>query len=397
MNGDEVIEDSVVLVEGNRIKAIGRRGQVAIPQGAKTYDVTGKTILPGFVDAHYHGGFASDGVLPQQNWHSDASLAFGVTTVHDPSNDTDEVFTAAEQARAGLLRAPRIFSTGTILYGAAGDFKAEIDSLDDARAHLRRQKTAGAISVKSYQQPRREQRQQILAAAREVGIMVVPEGGSLFEMNMTMVADGHTTIEHSIPVANIYADVEAFWPPGKVAYTPTLLVGYGGMFGEVYWYAKTNVWEDPRLSKFVPPFILDPRSRRRVTAPDDEWNHINLGKIAEKLGKDGVLVNTGAHGQREGLGLHWEIWMLAQGGMTPLEALRCATLNGATSLGMDRDIGSLTAGKLADIIVIDGNPLQDIRQSEKVTWTMVNGRLYDAATLNETGAREKKRAKYWWE
>ncbi len=161
-----------------------------------------------------------------------------------------------------------------------------------------------------------------------------------------MVVDGHTTIEHSIPVANIYADVEALWPPGKVAYTPTLLVGYGGMFGEVYWYAKTNVWENPRLSKFVPPFILDPRSRRRITAPDDEWNDINLGKIAEKLGKDGVLVNTGAHGQREGLGLHWEIWMLAQGGATPLEALRCATLNGAKSLGMDRDIGSL-AGRQA--------------------------------------------------
>ncbi|HYX19910.1 MAG TPA: amidohydrolase, partial [Thermoanaerobaculia bacterium] len=181
MNGDQIIEDGVVLVEGNRIKAVGAKGQVAIPAGAKTYDVTGKTVLPGFVDAHYHGGFGSDGVLPQQNWHSDASLAFGVTTVHDPSNDTAEVFSAAELARAGLFRAPRIFSTGTILYGAAGDFKADVDSLDDARGHLRRMKEAGAISVKSYQHPRREQRQQVLAAARETGIMVVPEGGSDFE------------------------------------------------------------------------------------------------------------------------------------------------------------------------------------------------------------------------
>ena len=397
MNGDEVIEDSVVLVEGNRIKAVGKRGAVAIPAGAKTYDVTGKTILPGFVDAHYHGGFAADGVLPQQNWHSDASLAFGVTTVHDPSNDTDEVFTAAEQARAGLLRAPRIFSTGTILYGAAGDFKAEIDSLDDARAHLRRQKTAGAISVKSYQQPRREQRQQILAAAREVGIMVVPEGGSLFEMNMTMVADGHTTIEHSIPVANIYADVEAFWPPGKVAYTPTLLVGYGGMFGEEYWYAKTNVWEDPRLVEVRPalhprPALAPPRTPRPTTSGTTSASARSPRSSARTASSSTRARTASARDS----GLHWEIWMLAQGGMTPLEALRCATLNGATSLGMDKDIGSLTAGKLADIIVIEGNPLQDIRQSEKVTWTMVNGRLYDAATLNETGAREKKRAKYWW-
>ncbi|HTY41937.1 MAG TPA: amidohydrolase family protein [Thermoanaerobaculia bacterium] len=397
MKGDQVIEDGVVLVRGNRIEAVGKRGEVAIPSGAKTVDVAGKTVLPGFVDVHYHGAFGSDGVLPQQNWHSDASLAFGVTTVHDPSNDTAEVFSAAELARAGMLRAPRIFSTGTILYGAAGDFKADVDSLDDALAHLRRMAAAGAISVKSYQQPRREQRQQILAAARDTGIMVVPEGGSDFEINMTMVVDGHTTVEHTVPVANIYPDVEALWPPTKVGYTPTLLVGYGGLWGENYWYAKTNVWEDRLLSKFVPAFVLDPRSRRRTTAPDDEWNHFNVAKIAAKLDRDGVFVNAGAHGQREGLGFHWEMWMLAQGGLTPLEVFRCATLNGAKSLGMDKDIGSLEPGKLADLVVIDGDPLEDIRQSEKVAWTMVNGRLYDAATLNETGAREKKRAKYWWE
>jgi imidazolonepropionase-like amidohydrolase len=308
-----------------------------------------------------------------------------------------EIFSAAELARAGMFRSPRIFSTGMILYGAAGDFKADVDSIEDARAHLRRMRDIGAISVKSYQQPRREQRQQILEAAREVGIMVVPEGGSLFQMDMTIVVDGHTTLEHTVPVPAVYSDVAQLWPPGKVAYTPTLIVGYGGLMGENYWYQHTNVWENSRLSKFVPAFVLDPRSRRRTMAPDDEWNHFALSKIADRLDKAGVLVNTGAHGQREGLGLHWELWMLVQGGMTPHEALRCATANPARSLGMDRDIGTLEPGKLADVVVIEGNPLADIRQSEKVTWTMVNGRLYDAATLNETGARERKRAKYWWE
>ncbi|HEX4439032.1 MAG TPA: amidohydrolase, partial [Thermoanaerobaculia bacterium] len=205
MKGNEVIEDGVVVVENNRIKAVGPKGQIAIPQGAKVVDCAGKTVLPGFIDAHYHGAFGADGgILPQQNWHSDASLAFGVTTIHDPSNDTDTVFTAAEMARAGLFRAPRIFSTGTILYGAAGEYKADIDSIDDARGHLRRMQEVGAISVKSYNQPRREQRQQILEAAREVGIMVVPEGGSLFAMDMTMVVDGHTTIEHTVPVPSVY-------------------------------------------------------------------------------------------------------------------------------------------------------------------------------------------------
>ncbi len=397
MKGDEVIEDGVVVVEGSRIRAVGRKGEVVIPAGAKTIDVSGKTVLPGFVDAHWHGSMASDQIEPQQNWVTDASLAFGVTTIHDPSNDTREIFSAAEMARAGLIRAPRIFSTGTILYGAAADVKAEIDSLDDALSHLRRMKAVGAISVKSYNQPRRDQRQQILAAARQVGINVVPEGGSLFMHNMTMVVDGHTTVEHTVPVPNIYKDVLALWPPTKVGYTPTLLVGYGGNWGENYWYQKSNVWEDPRLSKFVPPFVLDPRSRRRTMVPKDEFNHFNIAKIAANLDKAGVLVNTGAHGQREGLGLHWEIWMLVQGGLSPHEALRCATLHGAQSLGMDRFIGTLEPGKLADVAVIDGNPLQDIRKSENVAWTMVNGRLYDAATLNETGSRERKRTKYWWE
>jgi hypothetical protein len=299
-------------------------------------------------------------------------------------------------ARAGLLRAPRIYSTGTILYGAAGDFKAEIDSLDDARAHLRRMKAVGAISVKSYNQPRREQRQQVLAAARETQMMVVPEGGSLFQLNMTMVVDGHTGVEHSIPVAHVYKDVFQLWPADGVGYTPTLIVGYGGLWGENYWYQHTNVWENERLSKFVPPFVLDPRSRRRVMAPEDDFNHIRNAEIARQLSEAGVSIQVGAHGQREGLGAHWEMWMLVQGGMSPREALRCATARGAAYLGMGRDLGSLEPGKLADVIVIDGDPLSDIRQSEKVRYTMANGRLYDAATLVEVGSTTP-RAKYWWE
>jgi len=395
--GDEVIEDGVVVVEGNRIKAVGPKTSVSIPAGAKTVDITGKTVLPGLVDAHWHGTLGADGIIPQQNWSTDAGLAFGVTTAHDPSHDTGEFFAASEMARAGLLRAPRLFSTGTILYGAAGDFKVEIDSLEDARAHLRRLKAAGAFSVKSYNQPRREQRQQILAAARELDMLVVPEGGSLFEHNMTMVVDGHTGIEHTIPVPAIYKDVLQLWPKGGVGYTPTLLVGYGGLFGETYWYQHTDVWKNPRLSKFVPPEILDARAMRRPMAPEEDYNHFAIARIAKELFDAGVSVQVGAHGQREGLGAHWELWMLVQGGMTPQQALKCGTWNGARYLGLDGDIGSLETGKLADVIVIDGNPLKDIRQSERVLYTMVNGRLYDAATMNELGNHPSTRPKYYWE
>jgi imidazolonepropionase-like amidohydrolase/Tol biopolymer transport system component len=394
---EEVIEDGVVLVEKNRIRAVGPRASVSIPADARAVDVSGKTVLPGLVDAHWHGSLGAEGVIPQQNWSTDAGLAFGVTTAHDPSHDTNEFFAASEMARAGLVRAPRLFSTGIILYGAAGDAKVEIDRLDDARAHLKRMKAAGAFSVKSYNQPRRDQRQQILAAARELEMLVVPEGGSTFQHNMNMVVDGHTGIEHTIPVPKIYKDVLQLWPANGVGYTPTLLVGYGGLWGENYWYQHTNVWENPKLSKFVPPEELDARAMRRVMAPEEDFNHFHIARIARELHDAGVPVQLGAHGQREGLAAHWELWMFVQGGMTPLQALKVGTWNGAKYLGLDADIGSLEAGKLADLIVVDGNPLTDIRQSEKVLYTVVNGRLYDAATMNEMGNHPGQRPKYWWE
>ncbi len=397
MHGDDVINDGVVVVDGNHIVAVGPRASTSVPPDAKVIDVTGKTIVPGFVDVHWHGAMGADEMIPQQSWVNYATLAFGVTTLHDPSNSTSEIFTSSEMEKAGEIVGPRIFSTGMILYGAKAPFKAEINSLDDALSHLRRMQAVGAFSVKSYNQPRREQRQQIIEAARQLHMMVVPEGGSLFEHNMTMVVDGHTGVEHSIPVGKSYSDVSQLWSGTKVGYTPTLIVGYGGLWGEQYWYAKTNVWEDQRLLMFVPRRIIDSRARRRTTAPDDEWNHFNNAKIAADLMHKGVSVQLGAHGQREGLGAHWEMWMFVQGGMTPLEALRCATLNGARYLGLDKDIGSLEPGKLADLDVLDANPLENIRNTESVHYTVVNGRVFDAATMNEAGNHPRNRQPFYFE
>jgi imidazolonepropionase-like amidohydrolase len=295
------------------------------------------------------------------------------------------------------VTAPRLFSTGTILYGAAGEYKAIVDSLDDARSHLRRMKAVGAFSVKSYNQPRRDQRQQFIAGARELEMMVVPEGGSLFMHNMTMVVDGHTGIEHSIPVAALYSDAVQLWAASRTGYTPTLGVGYGGIWGERYWYHHTNVWENERLIRFAPRERIDAASRRRVMAPEEEYNHIDNARICKQLTDAGVSVQLGAHGQREGLAAHWELWMFEQGGMTPLEALRAGTLNGARYLGLDADIGSLEPGKLADLAVLDANPLENLRDSEKVAWVMVNGRLYDANTMDQDGNHPEPRGRLFWE
>ena len=399
MEGDEVIENGSIVINQNRIEAIGKASEVAIPNNAKVYDIAGKTIMPGIVDAHAHVGGFRYGMTTQQNWQFYANLAYGVTTSHDPSANTETIFTLVEMIKSGALVGPRLYSTGYILYGAEGDFKAVINNLDDARSSIKRTKAFGALSVKSYNQPRRDQRQQVLQAAREEGINVVPEGGSTFFHNLTMVIDGHTGVEHNIPVAPVYKDVLELWGASEVGYTPTLIVNYGGLNAEIYWYQKTNVWENEKLLQFTPRSIIDARSRHRMMIPDEEYDnsHVLTSKTVKALTDNGVKVNLGAHGQLQGMGAHWELWSLQQGGMSNMEALKTATINGANYIGAGKDIGSLKVGKMADLLVLEKNPLENIQNSNSLIFTMANGRLYDSSTMNEVGNEPKARAQFYWE
>ena len=409
MVNERPIENGVLEVNRNLITFVGTKAEykayqyrtpkTATPAPRKTIDCSGKTIMPGLIDVHAHSGNFRSGLNPQKQWEYYANLAYGVTTMHDPSVNSEMAFSNAEMLKSGRMVGPRLFSTGTIIYGADGDFKAPINSLDDARAALRRTKAWGAISVKSYNQPRREQRQQVIAAARELGMLVVPEGGSFFHHNLTEVVDGHTGIEHNIPVTPLYSDVTKLWSNTKAHNTPTLIVNYGGLNGENYWYQNTDVWKKERLLRFTPRHIIDGRARHVAKAPDEEYQngHLLTSKSCTKLQNAGININLGAHGQLQGLGAHWELWMLAQGGMSNQQALQCATINGARYLGMDKQIGSLSSGKLADLLVLDANPLQDIKNTESIRYVMVNGRLYDAETLDEIGNHPHKRGKFWFE
>ena len=213
---------------------------IEIPSGSEVIDASGKTIMPGLIDVHAHLGNFRLGVSPQQQWEYTANLAYGVTTAHDPSSNTEMIFSHSEAIKAGNMIGPRIYSTGIILYGADGDFKAVINSYEDAYFALKRTKAFGAFSVKSYNQPRREQRQQVIKAAQELEMLVVPEGGSFFFHNMSMILDGHTGIEHNVPVVPLYKDVRELWGASEVGYTPTHLVNYGSMSGEYYFYQKYN-------------------------------------------------------------------------------------------------------------------------------------------------------------
>lgn len=399
MDDNEVIEDGTIIIHKNKIEKIGKTSDITIPADAKVYKMLGKTIMPGMVDVHAHVGAFRNGLSTQKHWQFYTNLAFGVTTSHDPSVHTAAAFTLEELQRSGQLVGPRMFSTGFILYGAEGDFKAVVNNLDDARFAIARTKAFGAKSVKSYNQPRREQRQQIMQAARELGVNVVPEGGSNFYSNMSMIFDGHTGIEHNIPVAPVYKDVISLWKNSETGYTPTLIVNYGGMNGEFEWYQKTNVWENKTLLKYTPRYVVDSRSRHRTMVPEEEYKngHVLTSETVTALAKEGVKVNLGAHGQLQGLGAHWELWMLQQGGLSNHEALKAATINGANYIGVADELGSLERGKLADLIILDKNPLEDIKNSNSVIYTMVNGRLYDVDTMNEIGNYDNKRGKFYFE
>ncbi|MXZ39273.1 MAG: amidohydrolase family protein [Holophagales bacterium] len=393
----EIIRRGTVVVDGDRIAAVGPSRQVDVPAGATVIDASGLTVMPGLIDVHWHGPQGSQEVIPQQNSELYATLTFGVTTAHDPSTDTSTFFAASEIQRTGEIVGPRLFATGTILYGAFGAFRAIVEKPDDAVQHLRRLQKVGAISVKSYNQPRRDQRQMIVAAAQDLGMLVVNEGGALFQHNMTMVADGHTGIEHSLSVGAIYDDVIQFWGSSRVGNTPTLGVAYGGIQGEDYWYEHTDVWANERLLNYVPQEVIDARARRRQKAPEGEYNHILAAQVTNALDQVGVPIMLGAHGQREGLAAHWEMWMFEQGGMSPHRALIAGTINGARYIGMEADLGSLEAGKLADLIVLEENPLQNLRSSELVRYVMVGGRIFDALSMNEIAGEKRQRKPFWFQ
>ncbi len=380
MRGAEVLEDTTVVLDGDRIAAIGG----PVPAGAEVLDCTGKTVIPGLIDVHAHLHYDTGDILPEQQWEYLTALDFGVTTVHDPSASTDTVFTQAERVEAGLALGPRVYSTGYILYGAFGNDATDAPDPASAARAVARMAGYGAHSVKVYQQSQRARRQWFVAACASQGVLCVPEGGGDLYQNLGMVVDGFPVIEHALPTAPLYADVVGLFAGSGTAagsgtfYTPTLLVAYGGLSGEHWYYQHASPVDDARLQRHFPRRQLDAQAwRRGLLAQDGDWRHEAAARDAARLQEAGVPVTLGAHGQIQGIGVHWELWSLAgPGAMSPHEALRAATLDGARYLGLGADLGSIEVGKLADLVVLDANPLDDIHHSDDIAWVIKNGVRY---------------------
>ncbi|HET6629492.1 MAG TPA: amidohydrolase family protein [Woeseiaceae bacterium] len=389
MSDAGTVEDGLVVIEGDRIRYAGPRDPARLPAGADVVDLSGKTILPGFIDSHWHGLYAAHGITPQDNWTLLAGLAFGITTIFDPFADTHDVFAVAELQRAGAIVAPRIYSTGTALYGAHSDFSAQIRNLDDARREIRRRKAFGAIAAKSYLLPQRSQQQQVIAAARELDLRVVAEQNMTTPTIMAQVFDGQSSVEHNLPFEILYDDILQAWGQTEVDHTPTLTVLMGGLWPSSYWLAQTDARPRPELLRYFPPGYLE-NKRAQPGSPDlADHGFPDAAVQVAKLHDAGVRIVVGAHAEIIGLGYHWELWMLHDGGMTAEEVLRAGTIEAARHLGLDSDLGSLEPGKLADLVVFDANPLADLRDTLTLSRVMIGGRLLDVANLapDRTGPR----------
>jgi Tol biopolymer transport system component len=394
MKGDEIIENADLLITGSKIAAVGARGEVNAPADARIIDVAGKTITPGFIDTHAHWFEIRRGVIENDHWGFLANVAYGVTAGLDVQTATNDMFAYQDMIDSGRMIGLRAFSTGPGVF-SNNAFKSKDEAygvLKKYRDHYRTR------NIKAYLSGNRKQRHYVMQAAQKLGMLPTTEGALDLKLDLTHAIDGFWGTEHALPITPLYGDVVALMAQSNIAYTPTLLVSYGGPWAENFYYTRENPHEDEKLRRFMPHDVVDNKSLRRSWFLEQEHVFPRLAEDAAKIARAGGRVGVGSHGQLQGLGYHWELWSLASGGMTPMEALHAATLGGADIIGYESEIGSIEPGKYADINIFDADPSEDIRNTASLSMVMQNGRLYNADTLEQVAPNPTPAPNLWfWE
>jgi Tol biopolymer transport system component len=391
LDSRKVIERGTIVVKGSRIACVGTCSTQGVD---RTLDANGKTIIPGFVDMHSHHYREWRGMRPKHDYEQAIYLAYGVTTTMDVSMWSQNMFPTAELIETGEMIGPRGFSTGDNQSGGDGAHTNELTSLADAVAAVRRLTDWGATQIKQYAQPRRDQRQWISEAARQVGANVTAEGGHFLE-DLGMIMDGQTGWEHAFSEVPMYSDGAKFLGQAKATYSPTLVVAGPAAWSIEYWFQESDVWKDPKQRRWFPWRMLIPQTRVRWLRPATDYSYPLIAQAMADIIKEGGYGALGSHGEHHGIAPHWEVWMGASA-LGNYGALEVASLHGAKFLGADQDLGSLEVGKLADLMVLNSNPLTNIRNTLDMKYVMKGGKLYDAMSLDEIWPKAIPFGPYYW-
>lgn len=424
MRGNIIINDGTIVVTGNRISAVMKSSAAQIPKGSQVIDCRGLTIMPGLIDVHDHSnefrGIANPGerieLHPQSDWLLIEILAHGVTSIFDPSPyGTTEVAAEAEKIDAGVVLGPRVFMSGEAIFGSVREEPRipKVNDPDIAEKMVQHRATYGAELIKDYLQPRRDQNQWLAKASRTNRTGITAEGEGLSQ-ELSMVTDGFTAFEHNLPLTPIQDDVVQLMARSGTIYTPTISVKADHQ--RYFYFASTSKPIDyGKFDRFAPfPEDIRAKLRERIQEqrgavtrdvfdsfsklPNDQWLWWRSAQDAARIAHAGGLVAVGGHDAfSPGIHTQWELWMLQMGGLTPMEALRAATINGAIKLGRDQDLGSIEVGKLADLIVLNGDPLADIHNTNNIRYTIANGVVYDATSMTELYPVYKELPPFFWQ
>jgi Amidohydrolase family len=412
--GRPPIDDAVIVVEGDRIKAVGKRGQVAVPRGARLIDVKGKTILPGLIDGHCH----------LLDFIGEIYLHLGVTTCPDITQNDDE-WTLAQRNGTGLgkIRGPRIWSTGSRLVGPppAWARRSErghlIKTPEEARESVRKKKEAGIEIIKfnEYVSP-----EAIKAGAEEAHRLGLPITCHCLDVFLAAEA-GFSGVEHHwAPGMTSIGDVKKRWEiherrmTGKintadlpyfyepenfdkivkamvernVSWSPTIATWYRPLSPSVGRFKERELSIlDKKEASYLPGVLreqaLGQYERYAKFAPERLNNaregYKKIEDFIRRFAQAGGLIRAGSDPNNglPGLGLHQELVMFVEAGLTPMQAIQAGTINVAKAFRKDKDFGTVEPGKVADIIAVDGDPLKDIWAVQNVKLVMLGGKIVD--------------------